>query len=72
MISVKDIFKNIDMNSFVILRYLEKESLLPSSGYAHVIYDYKNLTCDSVHSHPCYKLSKKENFTFDDTKVEDV
>ena len=30
IISVKDVFKNTDMNSFVVLRYLEKGNLLPS------------------------------------------
>ena len=70
IISVKDVFKNTDMNSFVVLRYLEKGSLLPSSGYAHVIYDYRNLTCDSVHSHALESRIKleKENFRFDGAK----
>ena len=60
------------MDSFVILRYLEKESLLPPSGYAHVIYGYKNLTCDSVHSHALESQIdlKKEKFKFNGSRSE--
>lgn len=70
MISIKDIFKNIDIKAFVILRYLEKESLIPTSRYAHVIYDYKNQTCDSVHSHALESQIKlgQEKLMFDGAK----